>query len=91
MSGLAGLISSGGIALWILGLTGFELAGLLAWRRVSGRGLPAVELVPMILAGDFLLLAWWLSAANWALAGLALALAGGAHMFDLLRRLKCFT
>jgi hypothetical protein len=57
-----------------------ELAGLAVLRRFW-------QLLPNILAGDFLLLAWWLSAAHWQLAGLALLGALGAHLTDLIRRM----
>jgi len=72
-------VASGQVAIWILGLTVLELAALAVMRRFW-------QLLANILAGDFLLLAWWLSVAHWRLSALALALAGAAHVVDLVRR-----
>jgi hypothetical protein len=74
-------IASGQIAPCIIGLTMLELAGLAAMHRFW-------QLLPNILAGDFLLLAWWLSAAHWQLAALALAGGLAAHLADLFRRMR---
>lgn len=78
------LIASGNIALFILALTLGEILVLLALRK--SRGWHAADFLPNILAGDFLLLAWWLSAAHWRLAAIALLGALFAHGTDMARK-----
>lgn len=82
----AAWIASGTVALCIIGLTVLEMLALaVLWQR-AGRGVPLAAALPNILAGDFLLLAWWLSRGHWALAAAALAGAGLSHAVDLQRR-----
>jgi hypothetical protein len=78
------LLATGGIAPWIIALTVLEVAVL--YRRLSLRAL-----LPNVLAGDFLLLAWWLSAAHWVWAGAALLGAGVAHLVDVVARSMNFS
>lgn len=78
------LIASGTIALFILVLTLGEILILFVLRQ--SRGWRAADFLPNILAGDFLLLAWWLSAAHWQLAAMALLGALLAHTTDMGRR-----
>lgn len=80
------LIHSGGIAPFILALTVFEILGLWLLNKTTQRGPRPLDLLPNILAGDFLLLAWWLSAAHWQLAAAALLSSLLAHLTDLRRR-----
>jgi uncharacterized membrane protein SirB2 len=69
----------------ILGLTLLEIAGLLAYRARTGRGLGARELLPNVMAGVFLILgvraavtaAPWTAIAPWMLASLV------AHLVDV--------
>ena len=72
----------------LLAVVALEAVLLLLWRRRSGAGLPAAELLPTLLAGAGLMLAWRASAAGapalWV--GAAMALAGVAHAIDLGRR-----
>lgn len=73
-------IASGQVAACIIGLTALEALALAAFRRLR-------RVLPTLLAGDFVLLAWFLSAAHWQLAGLALLGALAAHTTDMLRRM----
>jgi len=84
---MAYLIGSGGIAILIILLTFFEAAGLF-WLRRSGRGVAVRAFLPNLLAGDFLLLAWALSAFGygWHLSACALLAALLSHLTDLALR-----
>jgi hypothetical protein len=84
---MPGLIGSGHVAVVIMLFTLFELAGLAAAHRIWHFGPGVSKLLPSIAAGDFLLLAWGLSASHWALAAAALAGALAAHGFDIVTRL----
>jgi hypothetical protein len=59
------LISTGHIGYLIIALTLLEIAGLAAYRRSTGNGPALAVILPNILAGDFILLAWPLSAIHW--------------------------
>jgi hypothetical protein len=65
-----------------------EAVLLLLWHRRTGGGLPPSQLLPTLLAGAGVMLAWRASAAGapplWV-AG-AMAMAGVAHAVDLGRR-----
>ena len=65
-----------------------EVVLLLAWRRVSGRGVPAADLLPPVLSGLFLLLAFriWVGDGAWLWVAVCLLAALAAHLFDLRRR-----
>ena len=65
-----------------------EVVLLLAWRRVSGSGVPAADLLPPVLSGLFLLLAFriWVGDGAWLWVALSLLAALAAHLFDLRRR-----
>lgn len=80
------LITSGNIGYIIVGLTVLEIAGLVAYRRLTGNGLTLSETLPNILAGDFILLAWPLSPLHWMLSALCLLCALFSHSADILRR-----
>jgi hypothetical protein len=65
-----------------------ETAALVLWHRLKGRGLPLDQLLPMMAAGGFILLAL-----RFALAGASawvvvacLAGSGVAHALDVRRR-----
>jgi hypothetical protein len=82
---IAHAITSGHIASLILALTFLELIALIAYRRITQRGPTLANILPNLLAGDFLLLAWRLSA-HWPYAAAALLAALLAHGTDLVRR-----
>ena len=65
-----------------------EAVLLLAWRQLSGRGVPAADLLPPILSGLFLLLAFriWVGDGAWFWMALSLLAALATHLFDLRRR-----
>ncbi|MDE8345373.1 MAG: hypothetical protein POH28_04235 [Acidocella sp.] len=81
---MSGLITSGNIAIVIMVLTILEMLVLLALK--ASFGWRVVDFLPNILAGDFLLLAWWLSGLQWQLSALALLGALMAHVVDMCRR-----
>jgi hypothetical protein len=82
------LIDSGAIVAGILVLTVFEFLALLALRRLGLSRLRAADILPNILAGDFLLLAWLtnLRHAPWPVTAAALLGALLSHGTDLARR-----
>ena len=65
-----------------------EAVLLLAWRGFSGGGVPAADLLPPVLSGLCLLLAFriWLGEGAWPWVALSLLVALAAHLFDLRRR-----
>jgi hypothetical protein len=67
-----------------------ELAALVAWRAVTGRGLAAADLVANLSAGLCLLgaLRSVLAGSAWPVCALWLAAAGAAHATDLVRRVR---
>jgi len=81
------LFASGHVAALILALMVCEVAVLLMTRGRAHHMKPSVYL-PNILAGGFLLLAWWLSATSWPLAAAALTGALLAHLTDMKARWK---
>ena len=85
---MAALFGSGQIVDLILALMAFELLALLAYRRVTGRGVAPVTLLVNILSGAFILLALRgvLVGAWWGWIGLCLIGALVAHSADLWRR-----
>ncbi len=80
------LIASGQIGYAIIALTLFEIAGLAAYRQLTGKGPALAEILPNILAGDFILLAWPLGSIHWTWSALCLLGALIAHSMDMLRR-----
>jgi hypothetical protein len=80
------LIASGRIAAFILALTLLEILALVLYRSVTGKGPALADILPNILAGSFLLLAWSLSSTYWLYAAAALLGALAAHGTDLARR-----
>jgi hypothetical protein len=80
---MAQWIADGRVQEFILLLTVFEFAALFALRRGF-----AMIMLPNILAGDFLLLAWLSSIGrcSWIFAAAALLAAFCAHLTDLARR-----
>ncbi len=61
---------------------------LLAWRSLRGGGVPLADLLPPVLSGLFLLLAFriWVGEGAWLWVALCLLAALAAHLFDLRRR-----
>jgi hypothetical protein len=80
------IITSGHIGYAIIALTLLEIAGLATYRRLTGHGPTLAATLPNILAGDFILLAWPLSAIHWTLSAICLLGALIAHGADMLRR-----
>jgi hypothetical protein len=82
------LFSSGRIIDLILALVAVEAIVLLAYRLLTGRGIPAAGLLVNLFAGVFLLLALrsallnldWIWTAGWLAAALV------AHLADLAQR-----
>jgi hypothetical protein len=88
MNALATLITNGTIAIPILILTLFEALALFLCRRAAARGPGLKAMLPNLLAGDFLLLAWLSGASHqsWRLTAICLLAAFAAHLTDLARR-----
>ncbi len=85
---LAGLFDSGRIIDIILALMALETVALLAFYRVTGRGVAPRALLPFMMAGVCLMLALKaaLTGGSWqAVAGL-LSLAFVAHLADIALR-----
>jgi hypothetical protein len=80
------LINTGHIGYVIIALTLLEIGGLAAYRRSTGNGPTLAAILPNILAGDFILLAWPLSAIHWTWSAACLLGALTAHSTDMLRR-----
>ena len=78
-------IFSGRFALWIIILTGVEAVALLSYRRFTRRGPAAADFLPAILAGDFLLLAWFMASTHsrWIWPAMALLAALLSHLVDM--------
>jgi hypothetical protein len=81
-------IASGDAAALILILTLFEILGLIVLHRLGLTRLTLAGILPNILAGDFLLLAWLTSLhrAPWPIPAAALIAALASHATDLARR-----
>ncbi len=82
------IVVNGHIGYAIIALTLLEICGLAAYRRLTGKGPTLGDVLPNILAGDFILLAWPLSANHWSWSALCLLAALIAHSTDMLRRWK---
>ncbi len=82
------LFASGRIVDLVLGLMLLEALVLVAYRRRTGRGIAAGNLVASLLAGALLLLALRLALAGeaWPAIAACLAVALVAHLWDLARR-----
>jgi hypothetical protein len=79
------LFQSGRIVDLIIGLMMIETAGLIAYRRFSGRGIAAAALLTNLAAGGCLLLALRaaLAGANWALIAIPVTVALPLHLLDM--------
>ena len=82
------LFASGRVADFILVVLVLEALAILAVRRLGGRGPGLAAVLPFLLAGGCLLLAWRTAAAGlpWPIPALLLLGAGVAHLIDLVRR-----
>ncbi len=80
--GLAGMLD------FVLAVFAIEAVALWLYHRITGAGVAPADVGPSLAAGALLLLAARLALADAALAavGTCLAVAGGAHVFDLRRR-----
>jgi len=74
----------------IAGITVLEALGLIVWHRRTKGGLRPLDVLGQLAAGALLCGAACLAlcGAWWGWVGVALALAGVAHVFDLQRRLR---
>ena len=88
MESLAALFASGRIADFILAFLVLEGLIIHFHHRLTGRGPGVGRILPFLLAGGCLLLAWRTAAAGlaWPLPAALLLAAGVAHLVDLLRR-----
>ena len=86
---MSGLFANGHIADVVLVFMALEIFALVAFRRVSGRGLAAFDTIVLILPGLFLLLALRaaLTGSDWTMIAGCLAASLVAHLADLWRRL----
>ena len=82
------LVENGLVANLVLALLALEAAALLLLWRLRGRGIAPGRLLPMLLAGAFLLLALRAALTGQGAGAIALflALAGIAHAADLKSR-----
>ncbi len=85
---MAELFASGRLIDLILGLVVVEAIALTVMHRVTGKGVAPRDLVGLLLAGAFLLVAvrFALTGAEWTWIGFWLALALIAHLADLALR-----
>jgi len=84
----AAWIASGRLIFMILALTVFEVAGIFALQRAGWGRLIWWQVLPNVLAGDFLLLAWLsdMRGLGWAATAGCLLLALISHAADLVLR-----
>ena len=84
------LVRSGHVADVILACLVIEAVALLAWHRVTGRGLSPRAVAALLLPGAFLVLAlrFALTAAAWPLVAMVLVGALATHLWDLRERLR---
>jgi Flp pilus assembly protein protease CpaA len=85
---MADFFASGRIADLILVIMALECVGLVAYRRLTQRGVPASLFALNLLSGFCLALALRcaLTGAWWGWIGASLAMAGIAHVLDLTMR-----
>ena len=85
---MAELFASGRVADFILVVLVLEALAIWAVHKLGGRGPGLVAVLPFLLAGGCLLLAWRTAAADlpWPVPALLLLGAGVAHLVDLVRR-----
>jgi hypothetical protein len=85
---MAGWVAGGGVIEFILALTVLEVLGIFGLRRVGVTRLTTRQVLPNVLAGDFLLLAWLsdVRGAGWGLTAACLLGALVSHMTDLVLR-----
>ena len=85
---MAELFASGRLIDLILGLVVIEAIALTVLHRLTGKGVAPRDLVGLLLAGAFLLVAvrFALTGADWVCIGAWLALALVAHLADLALR-----
>jgi hypothetical protein len=85
---MAGWVASGGMIEFILALTVLEVLGIFWLRRVGATMLTMGQVLPNVLAGDFLLLAWLsdVRGAGWGVTATCLLGALVSHSTDLVLR-----
>jgi hypothetical protein len=81
-------VAGGDVFALLLAVTAIEALALIAWRRLTGRGLAVADILFHLSAGVFLCAAAWLALAGagwgWVLA--CFAGSGIGHALDLQRR-----
>lgn len=85
---MAEFIASGRVADLLLAVIALEAAGLILFRRLTGRGPAIIDVVALLLPGACLVVALRaaLTGASWAVIALALLASLVTHLFDLARR-----
>jgi hypothetical protein len=85
---VSNFIYSAALPALLIGFTMLELLGLAFYHRRTGRGVSLQNLLPAVLAGDFLMLALALvlDRAFWGFVALALLASLASHLVDLRRR-----
>jgi hypothetical protein len=85
---MAGWVANGGVIEFILALTVLEVLGIVGLRRVGVTRLTVGQVLPNVLAGDFLLLAWLCDLRGVGGGVTAVCLLGAlvSHMTDLVLR-----
>ena len=85
---MSDFIASGRVLDLVIAMTVLEALGLVAYHRITGRGLPPWDAVGLLAAGAFLALAFRLHtlAAGWIWIALCLTGALVTHLADLSRR-----
>ena len=88
MASLEALFASGRIADVVLAVLVLEGLIIHFHHRLTARGPSLGRVMPFLVAGGCLLLAWRTAAAGlaWPLPAVLLLAAGAAHLVDLLRR-----
>jgi hypothetical protein len=85
---MAGWMGDGGVIEFILALTVLEVLGIFGLRRMGVTRLTMGQVMPNVLAGDFLLLAWLsdVRGASWGVVAGCLLGALVSHATDLVLR-----
>ena len=85
---ITALMANGRIVDAILVLMILEGFGLIAYQRVTGRGIEPACVIANLIAGGALMVALRAMLAGWGLPviGLCMAISGAAHVADLQRR-----
>ncbi|MEL6744804.1 MAG: hypothetical protein AAFO68_04960 [Pseudomonadota bacterium] len=90
LDGLQWLLSTSAIAQVLLVFLALEWVVLTLWRRRTGQGVPAGQLLSFLGAGGGFAVALWAALAEWPwiMMAAALSVAFAFHAFDLALRWK---